>query len=1063
MMRKHKFRKSIAFLTAMLLSLSAILFSLPAYGEEAENQAGMEEQEEVLPEDASEEPTTPMTSTVASGAPAPGLVESYAAESSRAARLTFSDTFGFTREALVNYLNANKTLFLNTPYQVMDPVPGTGMQCTGFVWYVLNAVATQNKEWIPCSEVLRSQPTWTKALNHFGGEGNFEVREFGSKEEMLSSGYLEKGDILWIYCDPAKIGTSDYYDFHCGIFWGDSSSDDKFWHSSNSSHTNTIEGTPIHNRISGVEGKVEFKDVVSYKVYKLANKSYGNIQLTKVSANPSITEGNSCYSLEGAQYGVYSDAGCTSQIGTLTTDATGTANLVNVEIGTYYVKEIQMPMGYLRDEQVYSVTVTADSTAQVSVQEIPGTAAVQLLLMKKDAETDTPQGSASLEGAEYTVKYYDVSGDEDPEEEGKEAKYTWVMKTDAQGRIELKDTYRVGGDDFSSVTIDGNVVLPIGILTIRETKAPQGYVLNETVYTSNMLLQSGTSVVVENLPDTDEKAVREQVIRGDLEFKKADQSTGNPMAEIPFIITSKTTGETHKVFSNQEGVVSTGAIAHTLHTNEGNSSADGIWFGSGKPQDQLGALPYDTYILEELQCAANQGKDLLELEFAVSQESMVVQLGTLTNYTIDLHTTAVDQESGTKTVRAREQAVVVDQVAYDHLTAGREYTIKGVLMRKETGEPLESAGAPVTAEKTFTPDQPKGMVELSFTFDASALAGSTLVAGETLYWKGITEAVHADLEDEAQTVYVPKIETNAADPTTGDHMGAVTAKTKICDEVRYTGLTPGKEYTVKGVLMMQETGEALEIDGKPVTAEKTFLPEAPTGSIELVFTFDASTLQGKTVVVFEDIYDGVLHVAAHGDINDAAQTIFYPKLQTMAKDQKTGGQQVAAVEQTTLIDTVSYSNLIAGEYLVKGILMNQKTGEPIQIDGKNVTAEAAFTAEQAEGSVEVTYSFDGRKVSGETIVVFEDLLHGGSVIASHRDLKDEAQTVWIEKLKTPTTTPTTTPTEKPVKTPDQTVTAPVKTGDATQITGMLAVLICAAALGGVLLWRKKAHKGDGSC
>ncbi|MFR6329625.1 MAG: SpaA isopeptide-forming pilin-related protein [Eisenbergiella sp.] len=134
--------------------------------------------------------------------------------------------------------------------------------------------------------------------------------------------------------------------------------------------------------------------------------------------------------------------------------------------------------------------------------------------------------------------------------------------------------------------------------------------LNDTVYVANTVVQDGTSVVTTNLPNAENYAAEEQVIRGDLEFTKVDADDENPMAGIPFTLTSKTTGESHTLVTDENGYYSTSSdyVPHTQNTNAGTSAADGIWFGDGEPDNALGALPYDTYILEEQPCEANQGK-----------------------------------------------------------------------------------------------------------------------------------------------------------------------------------------------------------------------------------------------------------------------------------------------------------------------------------------------------------------------------------------------------------------------------------------------------------------------
>lgn len=188
----------------------------------------------------------------------------------------------------------------------------------------------------------------------------------------------------------------------------------------------------------------------------------------------------------------------------------------------------------------------------------------------------------------------------------------------------------------------------------------------------------------------------------------------------------------------------------------------------------------------------------------------------------------------------------------------------------------------MTAETSFTPEEANGSVELSFTFDASALSGKTLVAFETMTFEDHEVAVHADIKDANQTIYFPEIKTTAKDGSDGDQDVSASKEATIVDTVTYHGLMPGSEYKVIGTLMNKETGEALLKDGKPVTAQAEFKAEKAGGSVEVTFTFDASALAGQDVVVFEKLYytDGKTEheIASHEDLKDEGQTVHMTEL-----------------------------------------------------------------------------------------------------------------------------------------------------------------------------------------
>ena len=195
-------------------------------------------------------------------------------------------------------------------------------------------------------------------------------------------------------------------------------------------------------------------------------------------------------------------------------------------------------------------------------------------------------------------------------------------------------------------------------------------------------------------------------------------------------------------------------------------------------------------------------------------------------------------------------------------------------MDKSTGEKLLIDGKEVTADTEFTPDKSDGTVDLTFTFNASCLAGKSVVAFESLHHEGVEVAVHADIEDDDQTVVIRKPQLKTTATIGGKKEARISKEIVLEDKVAYTGLTPGKEYTVKGVLMDKSTGKKLLIDGKEVTAEATFTPEKPEGEVTVTFKFDASGFKKKTeLVVFEALYRDGKEIAAHADINDEGQTV----------------------------------------------------------------------------------------------------------------------------------------------------------------------------------------------
>ena len=373
-----------------------------------------------------------------------------------------------------------------------------------------------------------------------------------------------------------------------------------------------------------------------------------------------------------------------------------------------------------------------------------------------------------------------------------------------------------------------------------------------------------------------------------------------------------------------------------------------------------------------------------------------------TVYIPEIHTTAADQKTEINHTKSEETATIIDTVHYSHLLSGKEYTVKGVLMNKETGEEVLIDDKPITVETTFTPEKSEGSVDVIFTFDSSLVAPKTVVAFETLEYKGIEIAVHTDIEDKDQTVYVPEIKTTAIGEDTEDHIEKAKEDAVIVDTVEYKGLEVGREYVMTGKLVDKVNGEVItDAEGNEITASETFIAEEKDGSIDITFKFDSFALAGKSLVAFESLTTEGKEVAVHADITDEGQTVHIPEIHTTATDKVTGDHDGVVAKETTVLDEVFYTNLIPGkEYTVSGKLMVKETGEPLLIDGKEVTAEKTFVAEEADGSIILEFTFDSSALAGKKIVAFEDITYEGISIGSHEDLTDDDQTISYPEIHT---------------------------------------------------------------
>lgn len=774
----------------------------------------------------------------------------------------------------------------------------------------------------------------------------------------------------------------------------------------------------------------------SFKVYILSTGSAtqnilgyeytptGTVSLSKTSANTGITSGNSCYSLAGAVYGIYSDAGCSAQVTTLTTDAGGNAAAVSLNAGTYYYKELTAPAGYALDSSVQSFTVTDGQNTALSVSDTPTNDPAMITLNKVDSETgDMVQGGASLAGAQFTVNYYD--GYYNNSNLPANPTRSWIIQTKeitTKGgnkvyRAVLSNDYFVAGDALYSAS--GINTLPLGTISIEETKAPEGYSL-EGAYlqvggvgekiTGKYVAQITQNGNLASLKGGNTFKVSDKIKRGDFKLTKIDTDNQNRMSDIPFRVTCKGTGESHIIKTDENGYFSSESSwnAHSKNTN-GGGAYDGLWFSTGDGKaavdDSLGAMPYGDYTLEELSCDNNRGKILYKGEFSIRRDKVTVDIGTIENHsepTPVITTQASDAKTQYQIIKPSADTDIVDKVTITDTMAGREYTITGTLMDKDTGEAVMVNGNPVTASQTFTSDGTKKVLDMHFTFDSSALGGKTVVVCEKLTYGDYVAATEEDMENKDQTIYFPEIHTTATDSETADHLTLADSRAVITDTVTYTNLLKGETYTLSGVLMDKETGKELLVDGEPVTQEMAFTAGRASGTKKLKFEFDTTGLAGKSFVVYETLTLEDVEVAEHKDINDEGQTIHIPEAHTTAADNDTKINVSQAKDEIHVTDTVTYRNLVPGkEYTVRGTAVDKETGKPLQdADGNELISSVTFTADKADGTVDVPFTFNGIGMAGRSVVVFENVYFLDKLIATHADIDDEAQTVHIPNMWT---------------------------------------------------------------
>ena len=660
--------------------------------------------------------------------------------------------------------------------------------------------------------------------------------------------------------------------------------------------------------------------------------------------------------------------------------------------GNYTLVETKAPEGYVLDSTPVSFTVsentyTEDGGTEIVVVEKADKAVTGQLTVTKVGEVLDKWDAATADNDNHFVyKKANIQG----------ASFTLTAKEDIKTADNNGYAYRAGdvvaefttGADGSSV-IDN---LPLGSYVLTETKAPAGFVIDTDPVDVTFTYAGQTVDIVK-----DSKTVEDERQKIAVDANKTDAATMNPLLNTVFALYAD------EDIVNHDGtvIIKKGAMIERQTTN-----------ALGKAVF-VSDLPLGHYIVKEIDSPTGYGNRFESKTIDAAYKSQTTKMQTFSYFFEDDHTEivrtqATDTATGTHqgALSADNKYVVYDHVECDNLFPGKTYTLKGALTDKDTGKTLKDInGNDVTDSVTFKATGVKQTVTVTFSFEAE-LAGKTLVAYENMFQDGKMIYTHADIDDTEQTVYYPEIHTTATDKASQTHTGTVDEQTTVIDKVDYKNLIPGSTYEVSGVLMNQETGAALlDKDGKEITAKTTFKAEKASGSVELEFTFDSTLLIGKSVVAFEELYNENIKVAFHTDIRDEGQTVHYPEIHTTATDAATKTHTAAPDSKTTIIDKVDYKNLVPGEsYEVSGIIMDKTTGEALtDKNGNTITSKTAFKAEKADGSIDVTFTFDSTLLEDKSVVVYEDLYSGNAKVTSHADITDEGQTVNFPKIQTTAT------------------------------------------------------------
>ncbi len=781
-------------------------------------------------------------------------------------------------------------------------------QCTGYVRWAVNTYYFTKSNPYP-GGVVKNQRNWLKNNAEFVGS----VKTGTAAEFNTIYQKIRPGDIVVFNSAKNLSGTWS----HTAIIGGDR----KTLH-----HATTSKGVVYSwelkawmNQTTGVKTS---KSCEVYRILPLEGKG----SLKKASSNTGISSGNTDYSLNGAIYWVYTNAACTvraktpdGKVAVFTTNANGDSTAVTLRVGTYYVKEKTAPKGYALDNTVYKAVVSDGKTTQINAKDIPQSAPVSIQKINKSTGDTTPPPGKTWEGNEFELVYTSTAGS---------VKRTWKVRTDANGYADLSDTYFISqGSDTRFKNSKGAYVVPLGNLTVKETKASDGAELNGYTYELSIGWDksSETTKTVKLI-----KADENGVLDSDGLKIKIKNNPSYAEYEMYKIRNEKATPDGRGKFGFVPGDYVTYDVVVKTSGTSGKITLD--------VSDEFTEHP-EYFTKPEVISVKNA------VQNSISKDKNKV------NITIDVGETA------TVTYGA-----YVKKEAAEYLAAA-----------DKDSDSLDASGKDCNkTERTNSPDENDGYRNIAKT------------TGVT--WKANDSTSPQPMEDKNDDAQTPVRHYRIITSLTGEQGGKIIggSKATLKDTVSYEGFTPGKSYIFEGKLYVKETGEPLTADGEPVTAKSdVIVPTDYSGTADVFFDIELAALGGKELVAYEYAYEVKDEknelIAAHEDINDTSQTVEIP------------GYKMYKVRKTPAPENGSGSfGFDPGDRALYDVFIeNISKSASITMDVTDQFTENPeyFTVPkviEVQGCVENSRSEDGNKINitvkaGETAVVtYEAYVQGGA-------------------------------------------------------------------------------------
>ena len=741
----------------------------------------------------------------------------------------------------------------------------------------------------------------------------------------------------------------------------------------------------------------------------------GSIKIHKYSASPEITNGNSCYSLKGAEFGIFktmadAQAG-KNAVATIVTDQDGNGSIGNLAYGTYYVKETKASPGYRINNDVYREKVDSDIPVAFDVPEEAGNDPASVLVQKKDSN-----GTIFLEGCIFAIKYYDVQMDTDPAQAGKSAVRTWYIKTNDLGKADIGDSKCIQkNSDPLYYDNYGVAIIPLGTITVQEIQAPEGYVLDDTIHTFRI---TDNPDGIPHINVENDRTISNSKMKQPFELIKLAEGKNNstyPLAGAGFsacradqltcvpedykaaegeIIVKDDLG-LYYIWNQDRAVTLTADGSTELFTDE-NGYAKSV------------PLAYGKYIVRETTVPKNFHPVNPFTVNITENSNEPVKLGYFIDKSFKAYLKLIKKDDATGKKILSDSATFKiwsyddnDYVSFD-VTAEDGSTTKVSEFKTKDGE-LMTPGTLMPGKYRIEESEcPNGYYSKlqNKSYDITIDADEVYKVYETPEGEvtdmGVFEYVIENTSLQG-TIRITKNgekrvynETTKEFETSTVKLAGITFKIYADEDILAqdgSGDTIYLKDTLVDTIVTDQDGTAATKElplGKYRVEEETPVEYVKADPIKVTLAADGQ----RTKLLNDDgtVTEGILYELT------VDNKLKVPEIHTTATD-KNGKKVLKADGTVELIDKVYYGNLVPGEYELSGYPVYSNSGDKLTKDGKAVGAGMKFTATSETGSVDVPYTIDATKLAGRSIVFFEFLYKDGELIAVHADIKDQGQTI----------------------------------------------------------------------